>query len=735
MAETIAKLCLMSLPSRQVGSTSALVVLLTIISLPGWGQTTDRSDVALEEIVVTARKIEESIQHVPTAINTIDSETIRALDIRTLTDTLKLTPGATYYAFSKTDQTYSIRGISSGAEGAAGDSAVLLIDDGEVITRNFMQSAHFYDIDHIEVLRGPQGTTYGRNAVGGLVHVITKRPHHEKEVSATLQAGNYDFVSFDGVLNSGLSDTTAGRLSMHIDKRDGYTTNLADGSDIDHAENLGVRGQLSISSSDRLEVLLKATYETDDDGPLPRKSYDPTIPYDSPFTSYTEETSDEWTVNNTTGLRLNRTIWSLGSDIYWDLSDMRLTSLTRYRDGDSEETVDTFGTPDDVVLTYAKNDARIISQELRLDNSDAAAELIWVAGLYYLYEDTYRKEDRDIFTLIDGTEPPVATRQFDDEWNETNSLGVFAEIIYDFLDTTSIAVGLRYSRDKKDFSITHSATGPLASLLLDENPVIAEGLSNTWDAVTGQVSLSHRLTDDAMLYGKVSTGYKAGGFGTQPPTLETALSTYNEENVLNYELGAKTEWLDQRLRTNVALFIMDYDDIQTQEFSASGAVIYTNAGKAETSGIELEFQAAITRNFTVEGSYATFDGEYKSADLASNHLANLPSWTTNLSGIFEMPLANGSLVSFRADYRARSKVWRDEENDPVWGIRNGINIIDARVAWQSASGKLEFSLWGKNLTEEAEIVNINTQAFMSQRSVGYGAPRTFGLSLSYFGGN
>jgi iron complex outermembrane receptor protein len=350
--------------------------------------------------------------------------------------------------------------------------------------------------------------------------------------------------------------------------------------------------------------------------------------------------------------------------------------------------------------------------------------------VYYLIEDTYRKEDRDLFTLIDGEVPPVATREFDDEWNKTNSLGVFGEIEYNFAEKTSVSLGLRYSRDDKDFDIMHWGEGPLAVLVLDENPVIASGLSETWDAVTGKIALTHDLTETSMFYANVSTGYKTGGFGTQPPTLETAKSTYNEENVVNYEIGAKAEWLNRRLRTNIALFKMEHDDIQTQEFSESGSVIYTNAGKAETSGIEVEFQAAVTRYFTLLGSYSNYDAEYQTEELADQNFANMPDWTANLSGILETPLSSGALMRFRADYRGRSDIWHDPENDPVWGIRPGVDIFNARISYVSADGRWELALWGKNLTEEAEITNLNTQAFMSQRSVGYGNPRTYGLSLS-----
>jgi iron complex outermembrane receptor protein len=428
---------------------------------------------------------------------------------------------------------------------------------------------------------------------------------------------------------------------------------------------------------------------------------------------------------------LDRTVWSLGTNVQLDMGGVRFTSLTRYRDGDSEEGIDTFGTPDDVVVSFPTNDAQVFAQEFRLDNSSSASDMLWIAGLYYLHEDTYRKEDRDLFTVIDGAPSAVATREVNDEWNKTNSFGVFAEIDYDLLPKTNLALGVRYSRDEKDFSIIHSGTGPLASLVLAENPVIATGLSKTWDAITGRASLTYALTGNSMMYGSVSTGYKAGGFGTQPPTLETAMSAYDEENVVSYEVGAKTEWFGRRLRANIAIFSMAYDDIQTQEFSDSGAVVYTNAGEAETAGIEVDFKAAVTKRFTLSGSFSKLEGEYKTEDLADQNFAEMPDWTANLSGVFVIPLASGALIRCLAHYRGRSRIWHDEVNDPVWGIRDGIGIYSARVSWLSSDDRWELAMWGRNLTDEAEMVNINTQAFMSQRSVGYGAPRTFGLSLSW----
>jgi len=697
-------------------------------------ETSDENTGVLEEVIVTARKISENLQEVPVAINAMNAETVREMDIRLLQDVLDLTPGAMHYEYSKTEQTYTIRGVGSPAEGAAGDSSVLFMEDGEVISRDFMRSAKMYDVDRVEVLRGPQGTTYGRNAVGGVIHIINKRPQHELERSATFIAGNYDYYSVDGVLNSGLSDTTAARLSVHYDQRDGYTTNLADGKDIDYQENIGVRAQILFTPSESLEILAKATYEHDDDGPFPRKTYDPTIPYESPFfpgVYYLEESPDPWTVNNSTDPQpgLDRTVWSLGLDVNWNLGSMDLISLTRYRDGDSAEAVDTFGSPDRIVFSYPINEADVFSQELRLEQANPGSNYRWVAGFYYLSEDAYRNENRELLTEVGGAPYPAATLWYDYEWADNESLGVFGEVEYDFSEKTRVAVGLRYSRDKKDFDIEHSLDGPLFFLIVDENPVIAHGLSKTWNATTGRLALTHDIAETSMVYGSVSTGYKAGGYGTQPPTLEAATTPYNEENVVNYEIGAKAEWLDRRLRTNIALFRMDHDDIQTQDFAPSGAVVYGNAGKAKTSGVEVEIQAAVTENFTVAGSFADYSGKYKTEDLADQNFANMPEWTANLSGILDTPLSSGALLRFRVDYRGRSEIWHDKENDPLFGIQPAVDIINSRISYLSADGHWEIALWGRNLTEEAEVININAQGIQSQRTVCYGPPRTYGLSF------
>jgi len=713
------------------------VSLLTVLMGAGSTQTFaaeepyDETSGVLEEVIVTARKIQENLQEVPVAINTINAETVREMNLRLLQDVLDWTPGAMHYEYSKTEQTYTIRGVGSPAEGASGDSSVLLMEDGEVISRDFMRSAKMYDVERIEVLRGPQGTTYGRNAVGGVIHTINKRPHHELESSAILMVGDYDFYSFDGVLNSGLTETTSGRLSMHYDQRDGYTTNLADGNDIDYQENIGVRAQVLFTPSESLEILAKATYEKDDDGPPPRKTYDPTIPYDSPFTQYTEESTDPWTVNNSLDPQpgLDRKVWSLGLDVNWELHGMNLISLTHYRHGDSSEAVDTYGSPDRLVFSYPINKAKVFSQELRLEHVSPDSNYRWVTGLYFLKEDTYRNENRELLTEVGGAPFPYGTLWYDYEWGNNESLGLFGEVEYDFTDRTSVALGLRYTHDKKDFDIEHWADGPLAPLVIDENPVIVNGLSKSWNATTGRISLKHNFTEASMVYGSVSTGYKAGGYGTQPPTYEAAETPYNEENVTNYEIGAKAEWLNHRLRTNIALFRMDHDDIQTQDFAPSGAVVYGNAGKARTKGIELEVQAAVTQHFTVLGSYANYKGEYRTVELANQHFANMPKWTANLSGIYELPLSNDALLRVQVDYRGRSDIWHDKVDDPLFGIQPAVNILNAKISYLSANGHWEIGLWGRNLTNEEEMININSQAFMSQRTVGYGPPRTYGLSL------
>ena len=704
---------------------------------------------ALEEIVVTARKVEESLQDVPVAVSAFSGNFVKDLKIGSIDETLAFVPGATLISSSPGEQTFSIRGVSSGAEGASTDSGVLVMVDNEVISRDFMRSAAMFDVARVEVLRGPQGTTYGRNATAGVMHVLNNTPTDEQSASVTVDVGDYNSYTIDGHINGAISENMLGRLSLHTSDRDGYTEDALTGDSLDDWQENALRAQLLFEPSDELSVLLRAHW-SDEDGanPSPRKAYDSSISdnfrFDPNAAPYTEVSNDPWKVQNSSDLFYEREIKGLSAEVHWVLGGVNLTSVTAYRDAEDKVRVDLFGTPRDIVVQNSANDASTLSQEIRFDNAGADTGIHWLAGAFYLNEEHKRDETKDILVGVTSVDDTGFARRagFDytssqdfSQSNDTDSYGIFGEVNFDLGEKTAVSIGGRYSDDEKSYNVLHTAGGPLAGLLIDE-PVVTTSITDSWSAATGKASVTHAITDSSMLYASYSTGYKSGGFNPEPGTLEAARTPFDEETVATFEIGAKTELFDDRLRLNVTVFDSDYEDIQVENFLPSGANIIANVAEASIKGIEVEYTWLATENFTLMGSYANYDHEYGAFidadgnDLQGNPIANVPDWTMHASAIYTIPMGENSL-DLRLDYTNRSDIFDDPDPAEFQGIRFAEEMLNARATWNTADEDWQVSLWVKNLGDKGEVVNIGPRSIMQQRHVVYSPPRTMGVSVTY----
>ena len=705
---------------------------------------TTLNDFQLEEIVVSARKIEENSQTIPISVTALSAEFVKKAGISNVADTLQFTPGAALFSSSPLEQQYSIRGVSSGSEGAASESSVLVMHDGEVLSRDFMRSATYFDVERIEVLRGPQGITYGKNATGGLVHILSKRPTSDFESEVVIGLGNYGDQKVEGVINGSLGETLAGRFSFSQTQRDGYTEDLVTGKDLDSWKNNSARAQLLFTPNDDLEILVRAHWMDEEGGQTPRKNFDEDVAYSSPLgTSYTEMSSNPWKVSNSNSMDFGttRTISGINLHISQSYADITLTSITTYRDAEAQMTRDGFGTPDDLFLTTSFDDAQTFSQEIRLDNALSDGDLRWLAGLYYSQDTHHRIEDRILAAapIAGGT---METLDYIDQKSKNSGLGIFSEIKYDLSDRATLTLGARYSADKKEFDLYHSSVGALSFAFIDEPSPIRGSAEEQWSAATGSISLTYDLSADAMAYATVSTGYKGGGFNGEATTSAGATTPFDEENVLNTELGIKSEFWSNRLRLNLAVFNLDYADIQVEAFAdGAAAPIIDNAGEANIKGLEIDAHLALTSRLTLISGMSLYDHEYQEyvkdgVDLAGNKLANVPDWTFNLTALYEYDLSSGAILQARVDYNTRSDIFDDPEN---WdendggnnGLRERVDRVNTRLTWISPDSQWELDVWAKNLLDEAEVMNVGPKFFLSQRPVVYGAPRTYGLTVKY----
>lgn len=729
-------------------------------------QDTVQSGGLLEEVMVTARKVTESMQSVPVAVNSMTESDMRALGVATTRDVLAFTPGATVTSAVADVSGITLRGISSGNRGASEDSGVMVMEDGEVISRGFMHNSNMYDMARVEVLRGPQGTTFGRNATAGVVNFINERPSQEFASRIIVDAGDYDTFAVEGYVNGALSDTISGRLSGKYSERDGYFEDAITGDDIDAQDDISLRGQLLFEPSDDLVILLKAHWtDFHSDSFSPRKNNDSSIPIEFQsftgwdFISYSEVSDDPWKVVNTETDGYDREIWGGLLDIQKDFGDLSLVSLTTYRDGEDESTADLGGTPYAIAIERAANDATTFSQEFRLNNQNQDdATFGWQLGVYYLHEE----HDRSADTLfLDGlcefypdecVNPPpflgfmqlptmdaIATTQFLIQENELDSYGVFGEVTYDFTDQTSLLVGGRYSYDKKDYYGITDAEGAISFFFIDGGRVESD-IDDSWDDFSGKVSLTHHFTDTIMAYGSVATGYKSGAFNAEPASAD-AVNAVDPEYVTTYEIGAKMDLLDDHLRLNITVFQSDYEDIQSSFTTGTAVTVAKNVGEAEIEGYEIEGIAYFTENLSLQFAYADYDHEYTEFSrgdgdtgegIVGNPIQNAPDWTATVALNYDIQLDSGAEITLRGDYRGAGEITtRFDDTDPS-SIKPSVDMFNAVAKYTSTDMDWSVAIWGRNLTEEEEVATIGPAfALTNQGSRGYGAPRTYGVTLEY----
>lgn len=508
---------------RHSGGMSRLALLLILsvaLPLPSWAQDSasqvddvsesqelpaeDEGSVPiLEEIKVTARRYEEYLQLVPASVNVMTADYLQDQGLTNVRDIVDFAPGGVTTAFNKMQDRYSLRGISSQTEGSSGDSSVATAVDNVVISREFMKSQTFFDMQDVEILRGPQGTAFGRNASSGLIHLKTARPRWELASGVAAELGSHETYGVEAFVTGPLADNAAGRLAVNFDNLDGFTEDTRTGDGLGGTRNIAVRGSLLFNPSKSVKVFVKAEYNRDDDeDPSPRKGKDCAIPYQGdfpapsvvgspqpPWTQFPNwsDSCDPWetTVSERTYLGdffLEREIFNLTSEITWSFAEnLTVTSVSSYLSGNSDYLIDTHGGPNNSLFQSTQNDAWQLSQEIRIDNHSTLNSLNWLTGIYFLTDDQTR-DDQNIFYVDDAVGDPQhqsgfrpETRDVKQQNNETTAYGLFAEVSYDVTDRLNVTVAGRWSDDAKDYSVAHYGWGwggPIAGLT---NGIDADG--------------------------------------------------------------------------------------------------------------------------------------------------------------------------------------------------------------------------------------------------------------------
>lgn len=725
----------------------------------------------IEEVVVTAQHRAQSIQDVPISISALGSDELEAAGIFDTTTIAANVPGMTYGEFAPGQALISLRGVNSADDGAGLDNSVALFLDGVYIGRGAGINFDMFDLQRIEVLKGPQGTLFGRNAIGGAINVVTAKPADEFEGKVAVTAGNEGILRYQGYVSGPISDTLAGKLVVNHREHDGFVRNTLLNKDVQDEDQDSVRGQLRWAGNSS-EWLLSADYMEDqreEAGRFPKVNgnFDyigtaTALGAGAPFTNATP--TNGFSNREASGI-------SLQGDI--EFASGKLTTITGVRNVETDWEMPSVGAPlgggFDLsvgafgldVIDDIEEEIDTFSQELRW-TSELDGKFNYVAGVYYFQEDTDRQEQFRIDNNTAATGQFTVGNEFTRTENETTSYAIYGQGSWELNDQWTLTAGARYTKDERDYRATAINCGlsdaEIAAAGLSPAActfdflgrvggslrIIAEAFSvpasDEWDDFSPMASIQYRPNDSIMYFATASTGYKAGGFAGSQGVASAATNPVDPEEVVNFEVGFKGDFLENTLRLNATAFTMDYDDLQVVRFgpvpgSAFGTFQTTNIGSADISGVELDFLWYVTENFHISGNYAYLDTEVNdlvlntftgTADFTGRPLRQAPESTYNLIFNYNLPTSSGSY-----DFRVQFSHTDEQHFDfPTFEetISDEHDLVDARIAWTSPSEKYNLALWGKNLGEEEYVTHTYR---IGPGSIGvWGAPRTVGLTAT-----
>jgi iron complex outermembrane receptor protein len=709
----------------------------------------------LEEVIVTAQKRSQSLQEVPVAVNAFSADTIQEAGINNTSDLAIMTPSLNANANSSPFTTrLTIRGIGTSQSDPALEPSVGLFVDGVFMGRSGLGTSDLTDIERIEVLQGPQGTLYGKNANAGAISVITKRPNLEEfESYVEASVGDYSMGKLTATASGPLTDRLAYRLSGNIHQRDGYYDN-AGADDLNDADDWNLQGKLLWEPDDRLSVLLSAAHVDRDTTCCGADSTQgDAIQQLLIDRGLTPDKNDPYDYDVATD---HQDAFSMESDLVslhveYDMDWGSITSISAWNDYEYSTSIDADRSQLDLLFVNEHNEGDSFSQELRLDSS-LGDNIDYQVGLFYYDQTTQRGdgspapvvgEDFIIiadqqglpFPSIGAVAQPGDYAAYQNTWdNET--LAIFGQATWHVGQRWHLTGGLRWTDEERKaelFSETFS-TAPLAPALAFMNFVstpIDTTLDRSSDNVDWLAKLAYDIGDDSMVYASASTGSKSGNFnGVNGAPDERE---FDDESTTSYELGLKATLLDSTLRLNAAAFYTEVEDYQYQQQLPTGiGTLVSTDGEIEVSGLDIQLDAAPLPNLTLTaGLLYMYDYEITDGPREDQDLPFTAEFSGNLGATLVFPLADGGLY-IRGDYifmddHVTNGTTEDQLEDKDFDDRELLNV---KVGWRNDHWNL--SVWGKNLTDDEYASQTTvTQRFSGQDSYFLAPPRTYGATLRY----
>ena len=699
----------------------------------------------LEKVTVTARRREETLQDVPVAVTAFTPETLEKLNIRDLGDLDAQVPNLTIYAARGSNSTVTayIRGVGQSDPLWGVDPGVGIYLDDVYIARPQGGLLDVFDVGRIEVLRGPQGTLYGKNTVGGAIKYISRDLPTDFDGNVEVTAGNYGQADFKAAVGGTLGKGVRMRLAVASLTRNGFGENINTHVDVSDKDTKAARFTLGLfPESDTVDVRLTLDHTIDNSGVrgaqmLRVNRFSPT---NLPLEDRYDVRSGLYPDNSTTasGAALTAT-WRVNPT--WTLK-----SISAWRKSDTETSIDFDTLPAEITDVHAGYHDKQVSQEFQAAY-DAGGKARGVFGLYAFSGEAGGLVQNKFITF--ATSFPF---RFGDTRGrvDTKSFAAYGDLSYALTERLNVSGGLRWTQEEKTADV-------LNRVYADRNYTVVTQVaadfndSTTFTNLSPKVSVDFKLTDNILLYGLFSRGFKSGGYNIRANLLPITRLPYDDESVDSFEVGSKMSFLDERMFLNVALFNNKYKDIQLSIFSSctinnvtTFCGDFTNAGQGTIRGLELEMQYRPTDNWYFSGNLAKLDAKYDEFLFAGINIAdrqeltNAPDFSGAVNAEYRQALEMGGEVSFRVGYAYQSEVVATTEvtKNPLTNVvtvpisQDGYGLLSAGAIWKSG-GAWTVSLQASNLKDEKYLTTGYVIDGFGIRTGFYGNPRQYSLSARY----
>jgi iron complex outermembrane recepter protein len=719
----------------------------------------ERNDV----IVVTARRRTENLQDVPVAVSVFNDDRLIELQADNLSGIQYATPNLYLDQGDAANAVIYMRGIGQNDSLAFADPGVGVYMDDVFIARSQAAFLELFDVERVEVLRGPQGTLYGRNTIGGAVKFVSTRPPDEFDAYLEAGAGNFNLATVKGRIGGPLAPgLLRGKAAFSVSRRDGYNTNMATGEDDGDIKSFSGRGSLLFTPSDKVEFLLSV------DGKVNRPDTSRSPVRETPITGAPDPadptllvtfpaSADPFTVDvNANGLS-DLTGFGTALTSRWMASDsLTFESITSFRTLDFDLNLDADGSPLPILDILLLQEQEQFSQELRMlyDND---GRVTFTGGLYYFYDDdtTFSGVDNGAATIFGF---PVtlfgfASSSLAQTDQVTNSYAAFGDATFALTERLNVSAGLRYTYEKRRSGRSfENFFDPTVSVIQNTPPFLqGQGVAGSpisgeasFDALTPKFSVDFKPTEDVLFYASASRGFKSGGFDGRA-TSDFGFQSFDPEFVWSYEGGVKTSWFDGALIANAAYFYNDYTDLQVTSFGADPMTgvfvsLFTNAARARIQGVELELFAQPSERLSITGTVGWLDADYKefdilvggvSTDVSNRALVNSPNWNASLGATYEHPIGDRLIGVAHVDGAYRGETATEITASPEL-TQQRYGLLNAFVALKTADERWELRGGVKNATNEAiRVQGFNLSDFPGVQLGFYTAPRTYSFRLIF----